>query len=643
MTGGTTTTGLHGGAPPLPDAAARIVSLVRETLRAGLARTGGRGLPTTLDATGPSPVAADLEATALLLLLLPDALSDDERAAARDAIGGEPRGVLARSSAVLRPWIGPSAELHAAIADDPLTVADLAARHRDGVPTGAPTLANALRLRGLDELAVVSGDDALGEAIDARLTAWTATAPGPRRVDRLAALALVTSVAVERGRMDDALRLAPVLARSLGRAGGLDPVLGPDATRTVPVLVVLEGLLRAGVGSRDGARTLWPIPSPGGEAATTGHATPRPWVPRVAWTDDGADRGDETGTRAVLGGLHRAGEVEVGGVTDVDAPRVRLDVAELARADVVVDSWLSTSTTTAEAFHAVLTRTGRPLVLVLTPSHLRSPGPGRARSTTADRLRDAVTRASVVVAPGRHLAQWAVDAGARDVVLIPPAVEGHRPPRARPWRGRIAVPGADAPAIDLELLPAIVSLIEDTPGMGAITWVSLGTPPPGLDGRTIEARDVAPGPGGLDVDLALVPLDARVPLPERSLQPVRRLAAAGIPIVASRGNGVETILTPSTDACVVDDHGWADAVTRLRDDGLRHAMARAAWDRVVGAHPPERAARLWLRVLRVARELAGDAGEASGEHDPGGPATRRRRSRALRSGTDQTGTGTATR
>jgi len=651
---------LHAGDPPLPEAAARILTLVERTVRAGLARTGGRGVPAMLagDAAtrragdhASSGLAPDPEATALLLVALGDALDDPTRTRIRATLGlapgtdaDAPRTCLAGHTTALRPWIVPSVALHAAIAaDDVAALRALADRYRGDVPDGSPGLAAVATLRALDELATATSDGALHAAIDARLDAWCETLPAPGRVDRVAAVALLTTVAVARGRMDRALALLPHLARRIDPAGTLDPALGADAPRAVPVLLVLEALVRAGVGVREGARTLWPVAEAPARAAGIRRgsaATARPWVPRVGLVDDGADRGDETGTGEVLAGLARAGEVEVVPLTRVDGTRVRLEATDAV--DVVIDTWLGSATATAAAFHDAMRRSGRPVVRVLCPAHLRTGGPGRVRSRTFEVLRDAVTRADVVVAPGRHLAQWAVDAGARDVVLIPPAVTAEPPPRGRGWRGRIAIPGADAPASDLARLPAIVAALERADGVGPLTWISLGPPPPGLEGRTVVVHDVTDGIRAADLDLALLPLDAGSGLPGRSLQPVRRLAAAGIPLVTSPGAGVEALLRPGHEVLVVGDDGWEDAVRDLRDDPRRAAIARAAWDRIHASHPPERAGRLWLRVLRVAREIAGGWADAP----MSGPRRDRGRDPAPepRAGDDPyAGTGTATR
>jgi glycosyltransferase involved in cell wall biosynthesis len=335
----------------------------------------------------------------------------------------------------------------------------------------------------------------------------------------------------------------------------------------------------------------------------------------VAWTDDGLARPDESGSLTALRGLDEVGEVDLMVATETSPPMVTLLEEVVEAADVVVDRWLGCSLDTADLFWRTVTRARRPVVIVLTPDHLRDPSWGRARMRTPGLLRHAVERATLVVAPGRHLAQWAVEAGAADVMLIPPAAElTAAPAPLGPWRGRIAVPGADAPRADQERLAAVMASVDERVELGPITWVVLGPLPAELrEHPRVEVRSASPVEIiEAAVDAAILPFDPEESPITRSLHPWRRLAGVGIPVAVTRGGGLDAIIRDHEDGLLVDPDGWGDAVDRLRDPSLRQALAASARVRVAEQFSSERAARLWIRSIRIAREAAPEASSMQG-------------------------------
>lgn len=216
-------------------------------------------------------------------------------------------------------------------------------------------------------------------------------------------------------------------------------------------------------------------------------------------------------------------------------------------------------------------------------------------STRERRFRTAVSRADAVTTHNAVCAEMAREFGGRRVDVITHAVDAAR---YAPREGT-----GDGSAIGwLGTSSNLRNLLQIAPSLQGRTLRLLADRPLELPGVRVEfvPWTYESEPAELRrFDIALAPLPGD--LWSRGNLPLKivHYMAAGLPVVASRGGAIDTVVRPGENGLLASDvEEWGSHLDRLAGDaGLRLRLGRAARETVERGHRPETIADRWAALL----------------------------------------------
>jgi glycosyltransferase involved in cell wall biosynthesis len=325
---------------------------------------------------------------------------------------------------------------------------------------------------------------------------------------------------------------------------------------------------------------------------------------------------------APLSALDRAARLTYAVASDVRERYVVFSEDVIGSADVVVIQRFFLNTPFARAIVPAIARAGAAVIFEIDDLLFSLPDDHPACRSTAEALSNldaGIQLAHVVTATNEVLARELLRRGARQVVLIPnaidpavwPALDPGERVAAKDGRIVIACTGSNTHGPDLRLvLPALREVLVRHPGRVELRfWGCVPDEMRRLPGVTTEATYISRYPeyaaalSTSRIDLAVVPLADNAFNRAKSYIKWLEYGAAGIPAICSRIGPYAGVIRDGEDGYLVDadPSEWISRIESLIEDraSLRR-VAAAAYRRVRSEFTVERQAALWEMAVRVA-------------------------------------------
>jgi glycosyltransferase involved in cell wall biosynthesis len=429
--------------------------------------------------------------------------------------------------------------------------------------------------------------------------------------------ALFTALATRIGVPEFAARGAAALADALSPTGLMHDDAASNGADVRDAILIHEALVRM----REAAGGLPQIPIlRRGEAREIGRRR-RPLVAFLS-REPVEQACPYVRVHAPLSALDRAARLTYAVASDVRERYVVFSEDVIGSADVVVIQRFFLNAPFSHAVVPAIARTGAAVIFEIDDLLFSLPDGHPATGSTADALPNldaGIRLAQVVTATNETLARELLRRGARQVVVIPnaidpvvwPAVDPAERAGTNDGRVVIACTGSNTHGPDLRLvLPALREVLVRHPGRVELRfWGCVPDEMRRLPGVTTEATYISRYPeyaaalSTSEIDLAVVPLADNAFNRAKSYIKWLEYGAAGIPAICSRIRPYAEVIRDGEDGYLAgaDPNEWISRIESLIEDraALRR-VAAAAYRRVRSEFTVERQAALWETAVRVA-------------------------------------------